>query len=257
MKSTPQSRRWFLLAVLVVSWQSASAQARWTVDTKSSLAWWQINPHMNHLWGTTCPQEPSWRPAEGRSTGWSFTQWLNTPVDGDLSTSDSLHVPLYPRYEARDICTEAVSGEVAAPDTIAWRGVRGAVVVNPNALVSGLDQRDRYTHDKILETQRYPEIRFGIDSLTDVTRHADTLGATAVGVLSLHGVDKVLRGRVRAWPEGGGLRVQGRFRIPAQAITREFGVSSFALGLGVGFKIWQDLFMGVDLLMHQQTPQGH
>lgn len=248
-------RGWLPLALSLIGSQAATAQVRWVVESKSSLAWWQINPHMNHLWGTTCPQEPSWRPAEGRSTGWSFAQWLATPVDGDLSTSDSLHVPLYPRYEARDICSEAVRGEVVAPDTVAWRGAKGSVVVNPDHLVSGLEQRDKYTREKILETARYPEIRFGIDSLIAIERQADTLLGTAVGTLSLHGVDRNLTGHVRAWPEGGGLRVQGRFRIPAQWITKEFGMSSRALGLGVGFRIWQDLFMGVDLLMRRE-PQA-
>lgn len=61
-----------------------------------------------------------------------------------------------------------------------------------------------------------------------------------------------MRAAVRAWPESGGLRVLGKFRIPAQAITHEYGISSIALGLGVGVRIWQDLFMGVDLLLRME-----
>jgi polyisoprenoid-binding protein YceI len=243
-----------LVTASVATAGPAAAQARWTVDGKSSLAWWQISPHMNHLWATTCPQEPSWRPGEGRSGGWSIAQWLTSPVAGDLSVADTVNVPLYPRYEARDICSAAVQGEVVAPDTLTWRGLQGNVTVQAERLMTGHSQRDAFTRDKILETSRYPEIRFAIDSLTAIGRSADTLSATAYGVLSLHGVDKPMHGPVRAWPEGGGLRVMGRFRIPASAITHEFGMSTVALGLGIGVRIWQDLFMGVDLLMRQQAP---
>jgi len=249
-------RQGLVLAVLVTVGGSAQAQARWIVDSKSSLAWWQISPHMNHLWATTCPAEPSWRPGEGRSTGWSIARWLRTPMAGDLSVADTVHVPLYPRYQARDVCTEAVHGEVVAPDTVTWRGVRGTVAVKAELLITGHDQRDRFTRQAVLEVQQYPEIRFAIDSLVDVTRHADTLKARAVGVFSLHGENRPMIAAVRIWHEGGGLRVLGKFRIPALAIVREYGVSAVALGLGVGVKIWQDLFMGVDLLMRPHTPAG-
>lgn len=128
----------------------AHAQFRWTVDTKSSLAWWQISPHMNHLWATTCPQEPSWRPGEGRTSGWYISRWLRTPAAGDLSVADTVNVPLYPRYAARDVCTEAVHGEVVATDTLSWRSVRGQVVVNAADLITGHGQRDAFTRKAIL-----------------------------------------------------------------------------------------------------------
>jgi hypothetical protein len=229
---------------------SAPAQARWVIDKKSSLAWWQFSPHMNHLWATTCPAEPSWRPGEGRSSGWSIGGLL-MPVDADLATADTIQVPLYPRYEAHDVCTESVDGSVAVADTVRWRGITGTIVVQAESLITGQKQRDNYTHQKILETAAHPEIRFEIDSVVEVVRQADTLTGVAVGVLTLHGVTKVMRGGVIVWPEAGGLRVQGRFRIPARWVVDEYNMSRVALGLGVGFKIWQDLFMGVDLLMRR------
>src|SRR5882672_8525183 len=45
---------------------AAHAQMRWVVDSRSSLAWWQVSPNLNHLWATTCPGDSSWRPGEGR-----------------------------------------------------------------------------------------------------------------------------------------------------------------------------------------------
>src|SRR5882757_8516136 len=60
----------------------AQAETRWTVDPKASLAWWQVSPHLNHLWATTCPGEPSWRPGEGRSSGWNINPYLELPATG-------------------------------------------------------------------------------------------------------------------------------------------------------------------------------
>jgi len=62
-------------------------------------------------------------------------------------------------------------------------------------------------------------------------------------------VAKPMTAVVRSWPEAGGRRVLAKFRIPVKDLTREYGFSKFALGLGVGTKIWQDVFMGVDVLM--------
>ena len=59
------------LCLLTVLAASAQAQVHMVIDSKGSLAWWQIDPNMAHLWGTTCPQEPSWRAGEGRSGGWT------------------------------------------------------------------------------------------------------------------------------------------------------------------------------------------
>jgi hypothetical protein len=55
----------------------------------------------------------------------------------------------------------------------------------------------------------------------------------------------------RTWPEAEGLRVLARFSIPAPAMVEEYGISSYALGLGVGVRIWQRLFMGADLLLRR------
>jgi polyisoprenoid-binding protein YceI len=226
---------------------SARAQTRWTVDAKSSLAWWQMSPHMNHLWATTCPAEPSWRPGEHGSASMFSTRWLRSP-----GTPDTVNVPLYPRYAARDVCIEAVTGAVTAADPVRWRGVRGEITLKAEHLGTGEPQRDKYTREAILEVKQYPEIRFVIDSLASVTRTADTASGLAWGVLHLRGASRPMTAAVRMWPESGGLRVLGKLRVPATAITEDFGVSTFALGLGVGVRIWKDLFMGVDLLMRQE-----
>ena len=239
------------LLYLLVAQAGAAAQARrWTVDPKASLAWWQVAPHLSHLWATTCPEEPSWRPVEGRSAGWNLSSGLVRPRDGnDL---DTVNVPLYPRWEARALCTEAVQGYVTVADPVRWRGVRGEVTVRAEALVSGADDRDAFTRSAILETNRYPEIRFTIDSVVNVTRVADTLRGTAMGVFTLRTVATRVTAPVQAWPVGGGLRVLARFRTEADSLVPVYGLSRYALGLGVGVKIWQVLFQGVDLLLRPE-----
>lgn len=228
---------------------AAQAQARWTADKKASLAWWQINPHMNHLWATTCPQEPSWRPGEGRSAGWVVNRWMRPPKQGEAMVSDTTIIPLYPRRRVRFVCADAVEATVAVADPAKWSGVKGEVTVKADALIGGLDIRDEFTRDKLLQTNQFPEIKFTIDSLVNVTPHADTVYAVAMGVLTLRGVQTGIHATLRYWPELGGLRVLGKLKIPAHDLVPVYGMSGLALGMGVGTLIWQDIYMGVDLLM--------
>lgn len=230
------------------------AQTRWTVAPRASLAWWQINPHLNHLWATTCPEEPSWRPGEGRSSGWQINPGLKAPQGGYSATLlDSAYIPLYPRLKVRSICAEAVKGHVSLPDTLNWRGASGEIIVKAEEIVGGDNNRDNYAREAVLTTNRYPVITFRIDSVVNVSRNLDTLRGTAVGTFTLRNVEKPVTAAVQSWPEAGGHRVLGRFHIPAQDLVPEYGISKFALGLGVGVKIWKELWVGVDLLMR---PEG-
>lgn len=244
------------LCLLTVVRADAQAQARWVTDKKASLAWWQINPHMNHLWATTCPAEPSWRPGEGRSAGWVINRAFRPPKTGEANISDTTVIPLYPRRRVRSVCAEAVDARVFAADTVKWTGVRGEVTVKADAAITGFDVRDEFTHEKILQTTQYPDIKFTFDSLVDVSRHRDTIHAIAVGVFTLRGVSQPARASLRFWSEDGGLRVLGRIKLAAQDLIPVYGISGFALGLGVGVRIWQDLYVGVDLLLRrsEQSP---
>ena len=253
-RSLPGLRRRTLAVALLGSLSAvaaAPAQTRWTVDSKSSLAWWQMSPHLNHLWATTCPGDPSWLPGEGRGAGWAAA---SAPTKTrEAAIEDTVNVPLHPRVTARPICPVAVRGELVVPDTVHWKGVRGAIMVQGDALITGLELRD-VVMQRTLETTRYPEIRFTLDSLVGVTRQADTLRGTAVGVVLLHGHEKPARAAFQAWPVAGGKRVLAKIRVPAASLVNEFGMSRMALDLGVGTAIWKDLFMGVDLVAR---PEAH
>lgn len=253
--------RLVLLASFVAVAGGAQAQTRWTVDPKLSIAWWQMSPHMNHLWATTCPEEPSWRPGEGRSSGWAINDSLRTVyskgMKGDQNVADTINVPLYPRGKVETVCTEAVAGQVVLGDTSVWRDVRARIAVKGDALITGENRRDVYARGAVLQTARFPEIRFVVDSLVNVRHSGDTLIGTAVGVFTLHGTSKQKTALVHVFPTEGGRRVLAKIRIPVKELTHEYGFSKFALGLGVGTQIWKDVFMGVDMVLRPEVGAGN
>jgi hypothetical protein len=58
----------------------------------------------------------------------------------------------------------------------------------------------------------------------NLTRQADTLHGTAVGVLFLHGYEKTVSAAVTVYPdsEAGGTRVLARIRAPAREFQTDF-----------------------------------
>lgn len=242
------------LTVLVLgAARPAHAQYRFTVDEKSSLAWWQVSPHLNHLWATTCPNDPSWQPGDERSSGWQFDE-TRAPAKGHSNMVDTVHVPLFPRPEggAQPTCAPAVRGEIVASDTSAWRGVRGTIAIRSDAFITGLTMRDNYAKKAVLQADRYREVAFRVDSLIDVQR-GDTITAKAMGQFLLRGVTTPTTVRVKAWKESGGLRVIGKFDMPVTDLVEKYKVSLMVLGLGVGNGVWKILHLGFDVVLNSAT----
>jgi hypothetical protein len=227
---------------------------KFTIDPKSSLAWWQIVPHLGHLWASTCPQDPSWLPGQGRSWGaGGFDVAQATQFTED---SSKVPIPLFPRYRVRSVCAEAVHGELVAPDSVTWKGAHGKVVVDAAALTQANVLRDAFAHHVVLDVDEHPQIILTIDSVVKVMPAGgpsrDTVHAVAVGTLSLHGVDTPLRLPVVAWHDGGGLRVEGRWYILPSELTNTYRVAKQALTLGVATRIWKELWLGADLVMRPE-----
>jgi len=241
----------FVGAFLLLTAAPAQSQVAFTVDHKASLAWWQVSPHLNHLWATTCPEEPSWYPGEGRSSGWAAIR-PPSPKTGYANVADTVHVPLYPRYAVGTDCTEAVAGRILVPDTVTWKRARGEVTVRANALITGEGMRDGMMH-QVLETTSYPDIRFLLDSLVDVTQQKDTLLGKAVGTLTVRGLQRPTTAVFKAFPEAGGLRVLAKWHIPATDLIDLIPKINY-LALGVHARIWQAFFMGVDLVLRREAP---
>ena len=240
------------LGGLVFSVAAAHAQGRWAVDPKESLAWWQVNPNLNHLWATTCPSDPDWRPGQGRSSGWNIHPNLKLPRYGYANVEDTVHVPLFPRHAVRSLCVEAVRGEVVVADSVHWHGVRGTVAVQGDALITGERMRDAMMH-QALETAQYPEIQFTLDSLVGVSKQGDTLRSSAVGTLLLRDLRRPVRAAVQAFPDGGGMRVLAKWRMPATDLIQLTPMLHY-MGLGVNVNLWKDFFMGADLVFRPAAP---
>ena len=233
--------------------QAQEAKYHLTVDERSSLAWWQVSPHLNHLWATTCPNDPSWQPGDERSAGWNFDE-TRAPKFGHSHIIDTVHVPVFPRPEghAQPTCEPAVRGEIVASDTIAWRGVRGDIAIRADAFITGLTVRDNYAKKAVLQSDRYREVSFHIDSLIDVQR-GDTIRAKALGQFLLRGVSTPRTVWVKAWREAGGLRVTGKFDMPVTDLVEKYKVSLLVLGLGVGNGVWKILHLGFDVVLQNGT----
>ena len=149
------------------------------------------------------------------------------------------------------VFTYLVRGEIAVPDTVHWRGVRGSIAVKGDALITGEAMRDVLMH-QVMQTSSFPEIVFTVDSLTNSRQDRDTLRATAVGSLTVRGIVTPTTAQVRAFHDAGGMRVLAKFRMPATALL-ELTPRIHGLGLGVSTNIWHDLFMGTDMVLR---PEG-
>lgn len=244
MRVSPGVLVLFLLWVGTVQAQTT----RWVLDPTLSLAWWQVNPHLNHLWATTCPADPSWRPGEDRGSGWLVPSLKL--AKGYAAIVDTV-VPLLPRKWALPLCRTAIRGEVITADAATWKDTRGLIVLNPDSLITGLNMRDEYARKAVLETLRYPDIRFTIDSLADVAP-GDTLRARVSGVFEFRGVKQAMTAPAKAWREAGGLRVTARFDIAPADLVNVYGISNVALGLGVGGLVWKIVHLGVDVVLKEE-----
>lgn len=241
-----------LAAFLVVAaggFETATAQspASYTLDKQRSLVWWQVDPHFGHLWASSCPKDPSWQPGEGHSAG----HYMNYAARPRISTNKASEtkIPLFPRRTVRPNCTQAVSGTFTATDPTRWTNFRGKVIMRPDSIDTGANFRNDFARKYVYSTNKHPTVEFTIDSLTSVVVRADTVHAVAVGTFQLRGVTKPSRVQVTGVKEPAGLRVRGMFAMPASELRDHFGVSQWAMGAGIGLKLWDTLFMGFDLIM--------
>jgi polyisoprenoid-binding protein YceI len=148
----------------------------------------------------------------------------------------------------RAVCREAVRGEVTAADARTWREARGTVTVIVDSITMGANMRDKFMHGTILHSGRYPELRFTLDSLVHVAQ-GDTLHALAWGIFDVHGTQDTVIAPIVVTKEGEGIRVQAKFGVAAKSMIDKYGMSRWALSLGVVLKRWNTLNMGVDLYM--------
>jgi hypothetical protein len=226
---------------------NAQSQNGFVLDRARSLVWWQVDPHFGHLWASSCPKDPSWQPGEGHSAGY----YMNYAARPKISTNKASEskIPLFPRRTVRPNCRQAVSGSFTAADPTTWKNFKGRISVTPDSIETGANHRDAFAQKYVYSTAKHPTMDFAIDSLTSVVVTGDTVHAVAVGAFQLRGVKKQSRVQVTGVKEPAGLRVRGMFAMPASELRDHFGVSQWAMGAGIGLKLWDTLFMGFDLIL--------
>lgn len=90
----------------------------------------------------------------------------------------------------------------------------GAVVVDARSFVTGIAARDRNMHEQVLESQRFPEIRFEAERLELRSRSEDAAEVTLHGRFEIHGARHPLAVPARVTREGDALRIDAAFPVP-------------------------------------------
>lgn len=251
VRGASRLRPWLLGLFAALLWQqpAAAQSTRYTVDNSRSLVWWQIDPHFGHLWATTCPHDKSWQPGEGHSAGY-YINYKTRPKIRTTHESET-RLPLFPRDTVRANCRRAVSGTITTTDARRYANLKGTITVRVDSITNGSDQRDKFADKYVYGSNKYPTIKFTIDSLANVAMSGDTITAIAVGTFEMREVERATRVQVWGVRTPDGLRVRGMFAMPASELQNRYGVSKVALGLGVGLKLWETLYMGFDLILRE------
>jgi len=146
--------------------------------------------------------------------------------------------------------TDSVTGAVVGAAAIG--AVRGHVEAPAATLRTGNDHRDRDLN-KSLESARYPEIRFDLDSATvtsgapaSATESGDSIPVTLHGTLHIHGVDRAVELPAAVLRAPGTLRVRSDFPLD----LKDYHIGGLSRFLGM-FKMQPDIVVHVDVTFEQ------
>jgi polyisoprenoid-binding protein YceI len=93
----------------------------------------------------------------------------------------------------------------------------GSVVVDATSFATGIAARDRNMHEQVLESARFPEIRFEAERLEVRGRSEDAAEVTLHGSFEIHGGRHAAAVPARIAREGDGVRVDASFPVPYAA----------------------------------------
>lgn len=135
--------------------------------------------------------------------------------------------------------TSVVSGETMGADSLS--GVRGWVEAPVKTLVTGNDHRDRDLN-KSMESDKYPVIRFELTGIESPATAGDSINATLVGKMIIHGVtrDVTLPAVIRIAPNE--MRVHSDFPLN----LKDYKVGGLSKMLGM-LKMGELIEVHVDL----------
>jgi polyisoprenoid-binding protein YceI len=95
--------------------------------------------------------------------------------------------------------------------------VSGSVVVDARSFATGIAARDRNMHHQVLESARFPEIRFEAERLEVRRRSEGAADVTLHGHFEIHGGRHAVAVPARIAREGAGVRVEAAFPVPYAA----------------------------------------
>jgi polyisoprenoid-binding protein YceI len=116
----------------------------------------------------------------------------------------------------------------------------GAVRVDARSFRTGIEARDANMHEQVLESARFPEIRFTAERLEVRSRSADAAEVTIHGTLALHGAEHAVAVPAHLALDGGTLHVTGAFTVPYVAWGLR-DVSTFVLRVAKEAEVQLDL----------------
>ena len=122
--------------------------------------------------------------------------------------------------------TTAVTGQVVGAATLA--GVRGWVEAPSKSLSSQNGKRDRDTWAS-LEVDRFPTLRFQLDSVVPGEARGDSISVLLLGQLSLHGQARPVRFEGYLWQPDNQIHVRGRARLN----VKDYGVEGLTKAFGM------------------------
>jgi polyisoprenoid-binding protein YceI len=136
------------------------------------------------------------------------------------------------------------SGEIRFdPDTGA---ASGTVLVDARSFRTGIEARDENMHTQVLESERFPEIRFAAERIEVRSRSAESAEVTLHGTFALHGAERAVAVPAHLALEGGALHVTGAFTVPYVAWGLR-DVSTFVLRVAKEVEVQLDLFGALQL----------
>lgn len=139
--------------------------------------------------------------------------------------------------------TATLSGRMTGGSDLS--AVRGWVEAPVNTLKTGNGRRDRDLN-KSMESEKFPNLRFDLSSVTPGVSRGDSTAVTLGGAFTIHGVKREVTMPATAVSEPDGIRLRSTF--PMNLTDYEIGGLSKMLGL---LKMHPDIVVHVDLLFEQ------
>ncbi|MES2306698.1 MAG: YceI family protein [Gemmatimonadota bacterium] len=135
--------------------------------------------------------------------------------------------------------TTTLKGEMSSTDGLAR--VRGWVEAPAKTLSSQNGKRDRDTWSS-LEVEKYPALRFQLDSVAPGELHGDSTSVVLMGHFTLHGQTRSARLPGWVWRQGSIIRFKGATPVN----VKDYGIGGLTKALGM-LRMNENIIVRVDV----------